>query len=218
MPEQVGTVVFRSIDHHHCKAHINHHLQGWVQYPEGSARTPLDYFHQPLLASHQTRPALRSTHQPLIQEDHNHINESFLHVTVCSSGHPLSDTLGKTLMQIGTWLDSDNGYSKRQLPPPSNVTRMTRAIKAVSSDGVSQIVFYQNGIGSTGGSVSRVVGGATAEGLSENIREGYNFGKRVRHQASIRKVWLIETVANNYSPGDEIFFVYVLPSAAIEWH
>lgn len=35
--------------------------------------------------------------------------------------------------------------------------------------------------------VNRVVGGATAQGLSENIRTGYSF------------------IANNYEAGDEIF-------------
>lgn len=38
-----------------------------------------------------------------------------------------------------------------------------------------------------GNTLNRVVGGATAEGLSENIRAGYSF------------------IANNYYPGDEIF-------------
>jgi uncharacterized protein (DUF2235 family) len=75
-----------------------------------------------------------------------------------------------------------------KLPIPSNVTRISRAIKNKSSDGISQVVFYQAGVGSTGTIVNRIIGGATAEGLSENIREGYAF------------------LANNYSMGDEIFF------------
>lgn len=32
---------------------------------------------------------------------------------------------------------------KGKLPLPSNVTRIAQAIKAVASDGISQVVFYQ---------------------------------------------------------------------------
>ncbi|KAL8861658.1 MAG: hypothetical protein Q9178_001859 [Gyalolechia marmorata] len=89
----------------------------------------------------------------------------------------------------GTWLDSTMGLMNNKLPVPSNVTRISHAIKAKSGDGVAQIVFYQPGVGTEGGIVSRVVGGATGEGLSGNIRETYAF------------------LANNYSNGDEIFLL-----------
>jgi uncharacterized protein (DUF2235 family) len=72
---------------------------------------------------------------------------------------------------------------------PSNVTRICRAIKAESSDQIPQTVFYQAGIGSTGGKVNKVVGGATAEGIATNIREGYDF------------------ICQNYIEGDELFFI-----------
>ena len=75
------------------------------------------------------------------------------------------------------------------LPIPSNVTRLTRAIKSTSSDGISQIVYYQAGVGSQGGIFGRVVGGATGSGLAENVRVAYEF------------------ISNNYSWGDEIFLV-----------
>ena len=87
----------------------------------------------------------------------------------------------------GTWLDSTMGLVNEKIPVPSNVTRISRAIKAKSSDGIAQIVFYQPGVGTEGGIISRVVGGATGEGLSGDIRETYAF------------------LANNYSKGDEIF-------------
>lgn len=77
----------------------------------------------------------------------------------------------------------------KKLPVPSNVTRISHAIKAKSSDGVPQIVFYQPGVGSDGSIIDRVIGGATGEGLSDNIREAYAF------------------LANNYSHGDEIFLI-----------
>lgn len=87
----------------------------------------------------------------------------------------------------GTWLDASMGLSKGKLPIPSNVTRISEAIKPVSSRGVQQVIFYQAGIGSTGNILNRVIGGATAEGLSTNIREAYSF------------------ICNNYFTDDEIF-------------
>jgi uncharacterized protein (DUF2235 family) len=79
------------------------------------------------------------------------------------------------------------GLRNRKIPTHSNVTRISQAIQSLSSDGVPQVVYYQAGVGTSGTLLSRVIGGVTAEGLSENIRSGYSF------------------IANNYSSGDEIF-------------
>ncbi|KAH9877401.1 hypothetical protein IAQ61_002767 [Plenodomus lingam] len=89
----------------------------------------------------------------------------------------------------GTWNNSDNGMKNGSIAIPSNITRISRAIKAVSQDGVPQIVNYQQGLGTEGGRVSRVIGGATGKGLAEEVRESYSF------------------LANNYHPGDEIFLL-----------
>ncbi|KAF2178815.1 hypothetical protein K469DRAFT_731418 [Zopfia rhizophila CBS 207.26] len=89
----------------------------------------------------------------------------------------------------GTWMNSDNGLINGKLSIPSNVTRISRAIKAVSQEGIPQIVNYHFGVGTQGGIVDRVVGGATGEGLGDTVREGYSF------------------LANNYHPGDEIFLL-----------
>ncbi|KAL6706548.1 hypothetical protein ACN47E_005304 [Coniothyrium glycines] len=51
----------------------------------------------------------------------------------------------------GTWLNSDDGTQNGSLAIPSNITRISRAIKAVSQDGVPQIVNYHQGIGTEGG-------------------------------------------------------------------
>jgi len=75
------------------------------------------------------------------------------------------------------------------MTPPSNIARLTRAIKAESKDGIQQIVYYQAGVGTSGDLVSRVTGGATGQGVAENVREAYGF------------------VANNYAVGDEIFLI-----------
>ncbi|KAF2464750.1 uncharacterized protein BDR25DRAFT_95065 [Lindgomyces ingoldianus] len=89
----------------------------------------------------------------------------------------------------GTWLNSDNGLVNGKLSIPSNVTRISRAIKPVSQDGIPQIVYYHFGVGTQGGLVDRVVGGTLGEGLGDAVREGYSF------------------LANNYHPGDEIFLL-----------
>ena len=60
---------------------------------------------------------------------------------------------------LGTWLNSDDGQQNGELSIPSNVTRMSRAIKQVSDDGIPQVVYYHFGVGSEGGMVDRVVMG-----------------------------------------------------------
>ncbi|MCJ1378912.1 hypothetical protein MMC17_002011 [Xylographa soralifera] len=89
----------------------------------------------------------------------------------------------------GTWLNVDNGLDRGQLPIPSNVTRILRALKVESFDGIPQVAHYEAGVGSQGGPVTRALGGATAEGISTNIRAGYDF------------------ISQNYVPGDEIFLL-----------
>ncbi|MCJ1323228.1 hypothetical protein MMC15_008582 [Xylographa vitiligo] len=102
-----------------------------------------------------------------------------------------SDLPGKRIILAcdGTWLDADNGLDRGQLPIPSNVTRILRALKVESADGIPQVAHYEAGVGSQGGPVTRALGGATAEGISTNIRAGYDF------------------IAQNYVPGDEIFLL-----------
>ena len=89
-------------------------------------------------------------------------------------------------------MDSDNGWEKGSrgrpghLQNPSNVTRITRAIKSEDDAHHPQIVYYQSGIGTQPGWYDRLVGGGTGMGLSENIREAYAF------------------LASNYSPEDPL--------------
>jgi hypothetical protein len=71
----------------------------------------------------------------------------------------------------------------------SNVTRICRCVKRESSEGIQQIVYYQSGIGSTNDLSTRLIGGATGLGLSENIREAYGF------------------ICANWEDGDEIFLL-----------
>ena len=84
-------------------------------------------------------------------------------------------------LTVGTWQDSDEGTMKS----PTNITLMSRTIKQVASNGTEQLVFYQPGIGTNYGWMTRVRAGAFGEGLLENIREAYGF------------------ITHNWMPGDE---------------
>ncbi|MDN5865028.1 MAG: DUF2235 domain-containing protein [Gammaproteobacteria bacterium] len=79
----------------------------------------------------------------------------------------------------GTWNEPDKGEN------PTNVVKLVRAIKCKAGD-VSQITFYDKGVG-TGGPLDRIAGGASGEGLTRNMIDGYRF------------------IANNYEDGDEIY-------------
>nr|POE89752.1 peroxisomal membrane protein per10 [Quercus suber] len=64
---------------------------------------------------------------------------------------PSRPTKRLILCEDGTWLNSDNGSIKASIAIESNVTRIARAVKSQSSDGIPQ------------------------RGLAEIVREGYNF-------------------------------------------
>jgi len=84
----------------------------------------------------------------------------------------------------GTWNspdDKDRGKVK-----PTNITKISRAMLPVDSAGVSQLVFYDEGIGTGFG--EKLIGGATGFGISKNILDSYRF------------------LSHNYSVGDELYF------------
>jgi hypothetical protein len=62
-------------------------------------------------------------------------------------------------------------------------------MKNTSRDGIPQVVYYQAGVGSTGTTISRILGGAIGAGLKENVREAYSY------------------LSINYRLGDEIFLL-----------
>jgi uncharacterized protein (DUF2235 family) len=83
----------------------------------------------------------------------------------------------------GTWRNADSDDAE------TNVALMARAVHAnVDTNGVPQLVLYLRGVGSTGMLAQRLVEGAVGLGVDDNIRSGYMF------------------LAQNYVPGDEIFF------------
>ena len=69
------------------------------------------------------------------------------------------------LCEDGTWLNSDAGSLRGALAIPSNITRISRAIKPMSSDGIPQIVYYHFGVGAGGGVVDRIYGGVSGDGM-----------------------------------------------------
>jgi len=83
----------------------------------------------------------------------------------------------------GTWNspdDEDRGKVK-----PTNITKISRAILPIDSNDCSQIVFYDEGVGTSLG--ERTLGGITGYGLSKNILESYRF------------------LSHNYHDGDQIY-------------
>ncbi|HEY8611583.1 MAG TPA: DUF2235 domain-containing protein [Roseomonas sp.] len=82
----------------------------------------------------------------------------------------------------GTWKSADSRAAE------TNVARIARAVRANSgADGVPQLTLYLRGVGSTGIALQKLLGGATGEGVDDNIRSGYMF------------------LAQNYVPGDQIY-------------
>lgn len=81
----------------------------------------------------------------------------------------------------GTWNRPEEDLKK---DVPTNVLRLARSIRPVTTDGVAQQVFYDWGIGSYH---NQVVAGATGKGIHKNIVDGYRY------------------IVQNYSPGDEIY-------------
>lgn len=77
----------------------------------------------------------------------------------------------------GTWQQLTNPY-------PSNVVKLAQSVKPIAKDGVPQIVFYDEGVGTES---QKVLGGATGYGIDKNIEDCYRF------------------LVLNYVAGDEIY-------------
>jgi len=94
----------------------------------------------------------------------------------------------------GTGQDADG----ETLQSPSNVCLLSRAVKPIShkrtgesgetvEEEIAQIVYYQAGVGTSFGTITRLMGDATGAGLKQNVREAYGF------------------ICHNWSDGDEIY-------------
>lgn len=80
----------------------------------------------------------------------------------------------------GTWQKLNSEY-------PTNVVKITQAIKPVAENGnIQQVVFYDEGVG-TGDVLDGLFGGAFGWGIDQNIQDAYRF------------------LSLNYQHGDEIY-------------
>lgn len=87
----------------------------------------------------------------------------------------------------GTWNLRDQVDKESGKRRPTNVTKTARAIRPRSQDGIDQVVFYHDGLG-TRGPMDKMTGGAFGAGIEDNIRDLYR------------------SIVYNYEPGDELFF------------
>ena len=82
---------------------------------------------------------------------------------------------------------SDGTWNSPDQPIPSNAAKLKQALLKTDSNGIEQRLFYDPGIGVESNFIKKYVGGATGWGISENIRDCYEF------------------LMNNYASDDEIY-------------
>lgn len=68
----------------------------------------------------------------------------------------------------GTWQALSGSY-------PTNVVKLAQSVKSIAQDGVSQSVFYVQGIGTRGRLIDKLGGGGFGWGIDENIQDAYQF-------------------------------------------
>src|SRR5580692_10098571 len=86
----------------------------------------------------------------------------------------------------GTWNVRDQIDKATGKRHATNVTKIARAVNPRSPDGIDQIVYYHDGVGTQRG-LDWLTGGAFGLGIERNIRDIYRF------------------IAYNYVPDDEIY-------------
>lgn len=82
----------------------------------------------------------------------------------------------------------DGSWNRPDTDRPTNVVKVARGVLPVDSNGTSQIVFYDWGVG-TAGKLDGITGGAFGDGLSRNVQDAYRF------------------IVANYQPGDQIYLL-----------
>src|SRR5215210_907663 len=89
----------------------------------------------------------------------------------------------------GTW------YQVSEPTRVTNIVKIAQAIKPVASDGISQLVYYNSGVG-TGDLIDRFLGGFFGRGIKANVKRALAF------------------LALNYRLDDEIY-IFVSPAGLI---
>jgi len=87
----------------------------------------------------------------------------------------------------GTWNIRDQIDPNTKRRHPTNVTKVARAVLPRAANGTDQIVFYHDGVGTSGG-FDKITGGAFGDGIENNIRNLYR------------------SIVYNYDPGDDLYF------------
>jgi uncharacterized protein (DUF2235 family) len=80
----------------------------------------------------------------------------------------------------------DGTWQQLASPYPSNIVKLAQSVKPMASDGIPQIVFYDEGVG-TDSKATKLLSGATGLGIDRNIQDAYRF------------------LCLNYELGDEIY-------------
>jgi len=86
----------------------------------------------------------------------------------------------------GTWNSPDE--TEHGIPIQTNVVKVARAVNPVDANGVEQRMYYDAGVGTRGPFLKRAFDGATGSGLSENVKQAYQY------------------LMNCWEPGDQLFF------------
>jgi uncharacterized protein (DUF2235 family) len=81
----------------------------------------------------------------------------------------------------------DGTWNKMSAEQPTNVLIGAQLVLPVDAFGTSQVTYYDEGVGTTGGRVSTMLAGAFGWGLLDKIEAAYRF------------------LIFNYEPGDEVF-------------
>ena len=80
----------------------------------------------------------------------------------------------------GTWQKLENEY-------PSNVIKITQAVKSIATGNIPQILFYSPGVGTDDYLIDKLGGGAFGWGIDKAIQNSYRF------------------LCLNHEPGDEVY-------------
>ncbi|NMW32200.1 peptigoglycan-binding protein LysM [Altererythrobacter sp. RZ02] len=81
----------------------------------------------------------------------------------------------------------DGTFNKLAVDEPTNVARMAQMVRPVARDGVPQVVYYDEGIGTGVGGLRKLAQGAFGWGMLPILRDAYRF------------------LIFNYEPGDHIY-------------
>ncbi|NJN22678.1 MAG: DUF2235 domain-containing protein [Leptolyngbya sp. RL_3_1] len=81
----------------------------------------------------------------------------------------------------------DGTWNSLNMACPTNVVKLSQACQPTAIDGTPQILYYDEGLGTSGYVVDKLLGGAFGWGIDENIQDAYRF------------------LCLNYTDGDKVY-------------